>query len=537
MILALFEKEIRQHGAMLFLLLLLTYSGMFVMQSNELLSLSGGSVFYLVAWMLMVILPLGCLVLGNALIATEFRQKTQVFLDGLPLPRWKLVAVKYLFGLAATEFISALLLGTMLFNAWQSEWINLRFAVLLAIKTGCWSWFCWATIFAMSFLGRYRMMIGLTVVLGLMWAQQVGGVLVNRFGPFELISERFAHERVEYPSMELWSTGGLIVALTVLGFSLALIRDATLATMLSERMSSREKLVIFSIGIAGLMIMGAVADRAEKVDPLDMPDSVDIVDGIVNVSAAAAVAEPTEEERKAMQLHAESAVRAIREIAAYLNIKKFPPLFLLHRRDLDKEEFQDGELDSRQGYLLRLNMLNTQPSSPLLQSQFIEKLLDAKQHYRLNSDSRGWILKGFAQWWPRHSQSEHNEPSEQSSVTSASLAIGNADRFRETTIVAENLVQWKRFRKQLETTSDEGLIASVGIETIWRQDQAACREFLTAALGYAAPYDFRASVHDWWYSTAVLVRTTLHMNLDELASKWTALLRSETLSEWESHPQ
>lgn len=40
-------------------------------------------------------------------------------------------------------------------------------------------------------------------------------------------------------------------------------------------------------------------------------------------------------------------------------------------------------------------MLTTKPSSQLLQSQVIEKLLDAKQHKRLNSDTRGWILKGF----------------------------------------------------------------------------------------------------------------------------------------------
>ena len=531
MILALIEKELRQHGAMIFLFFLLTCTGMFLLQSNELLSLSGGSVLHIVAWMLLVFLPLGCLVLGNALIAAEFRQKTQVFLDGLPLPRWKMVAVKYVFGLAATQLTAALLLGTMLFGAWQSEFIQWPFATLLAIKTACWSWFCWSTIFALSFLGRYRMAVGLVVVLGLLWAQNVGGVLVNRFGPFELVSERFAYERYDYPIKELWTTGVIAVALTLLGFSMALIRDATLSTMLSERMSSREKLVIISLLVAGLMTLSAVAERVEKVDPLDMPDSVDIVDELVNVSAAAAVVKPTEDERKAMRLHAENAAKIIREVAVYLRIRKFPPLFLLHRRDLENEEYQNGELNSRQGYLLRLNMLETQPSSLTLQSQVIEKLLDANQHNRLNSDTRGWILKGFAYWWPRHSPSEP--------IAVASERFANEDEFvlGQTTMVAKNLVQWKLFRKQLQAEENEGLIALVGIETIWRQDQAACREFLSAVLGYAAPHDFRASVHDWWYSTSYLLRTTVRMNFEDLASKWTSALRNKVPGQTELQPR
>ena len=531
MILALIEKELRQHGAMMFLFLLLSSCGMFLLQSNQLLSLSGGSALYLVAWMLLVILPLGCLVLGNALIAAEFRQKTQVFLDGLPLPRWRMVAVKYLFGLAATQFTSILLLDTMLFTARQSEFIQWPFATLLAVKTVFWSWFCWSAIFALSFLGRYRMVVGLAVVLGLMWAQHEGGVLVNRFGPFELVSERFAFERYDYPVEELGTTGLIAVALTLLGFSLALTRDATLATMLSERMSSREKLVFISLLITGLMVLGAVAERADKVDPLDMPDSVDIADDLVQVSAAAAVTEPREDERSAMQLHAEKAANMIREMAVYLRIKKLPPLFLLHRRDLEKEEFQNGDLDSRQGYLLRLNMLKTQPSSLMLQSQVIEKLLDAKQHMRLNSDSRRWILKGFANWWPRYSTSQPNP------LTSEIFANETEFVYGETTIVAKNLVQWKLFRKQLQDESNEGLIAMVGIETIWQQDQAACREFLIGALGYAAPHDFRASIHDWWYSTSYLLRSTVHMELEDLASLWTAALRNKVSFQAESQPQ
>jgi hypothetical protein len=521
MIRALVEKEIRQHGSMIFLFLILINAGMLILQSNQALALSGGSGFAIVAWMLLVILPLGCLVLGNALIAVEFRQKTQIFLDGLPLPRWKMVAVKYVFGLGVTLLSSLLLLGTAILGAWRSEALNTTFIVLLILKTVGWSWFCWSAIFALSFLGRYRMVIGLAVVLGLIWMQQAGGILVNRIGPFELISDRFAYERSEVPIQELWITAGLIAALTCVGFALALVRDATLATMLSEKMSSRERLVVISLVIAGLMILGSVAERVEKTDPLDLPDSIDLVVGPATVSTAAAVSQPTNEERTALQAHADEAAATLQSVADYLKIDKLPPLFLLHRRDLAIGEFQSGDLDSRQGYLLRLNMIKTVPSSPVLRSQVIDKVLDVHQHYRLDSDSRGWIVKGFSYWWPRRDSKEQGD----------APALEKWKSYREIELTADDLVHWKRFRKSRGEGFEEGMFAAVGIETLSRKDPNACREFLSGTLGYSAPHDVRASVHDWWYSTPSMMKKVLNMDLRELAQQWRATMQSS-----ESYP-
>ena len=516
MIRALLEKEIRQHGSMIFLFLILINAGMVILQSNQALSLSGGSGFAIVAWMLLVILPLGCLVLGNALIAVEFRQKTQIFLEGLPLPRWKMVAVKYMFGLVVTLLSSLLLLGTSILGAWRSEALNTTFILLLILKSVGWSWFCWAAIFALSFLGRYRMVIGIAVVLGLIWMQQFGGIQVNRFGPFELIGDQFAYERSEVPVQELWITVGLVAALTTFGFSLALVRDATLATMLSEKMSSREKLVVISLVIAGLMVFGSVIERVEKTDPLDLPDSIDLVIGPVTVSTAAAVAKPTDEERMALQAHADEAAATLQSVAEYLKIDKLPPLFLLHRRDLEISEFQNGELDSRQGYLLRLNMIKTDPSSPVLRSQIIDKVLDVHQHYRLDSDSRGWIIKGFSYWWPRRGSKEQVD----------APTLEKLRSLRDIEFKADDLVHWKRFRKSRGEGFEEGMFAAMGIETISRKDPDECREFLSRVLGYSAPHDIRASVHDWWYSTPSMMKKVLKMDLHDFVQQWTATMQS-----------
>ena len=99
MIFGLIEKEWRQHGAMILFVLILLTTGFVVLQRMEVLVQYGGSNFALLDQLLFYLLPIACLVIGNALIAAEFRQHTQVFLEGLPLPRWMMLSVKYGFGL------------------------------------------------------------------------------------------------------------------------------------------------------------------------------------------------------------------------------------------------------------------------------------------------------------------------------------------------------------------------------------------------------------------------------------------------------
>ena len=525
MILALIEKELRQHGSMILLFWIFIGVGLSLLTSNELLVTMGGSGFYLVSWILMVLFPLACLVLGNALIATEFRQKTQIFLDGLPLPRWKMVAVKYCCGLAAAQLTALMPLVIVIANDWSGEALDASFLTLLLVKTILWAWFCWATIFPFSLLGRYRMIVGLFVVVGLMFAQSVGDVPVNRFGPFELVGDQFAYERVEWPMQAIWVTVGLIILLSCAGFAMSLVRDATLASMLSEKMSSREKTTMIALGMVGLMIGSSLSKRIESTDPLDLPDSIDVVDAKVSVSIAAAVALPTEAEREAMQQHAQNAAQLVHEVAAFLNIKKLPPLFLVHRRDLDAAEFQDGELDSRQGYLMRLNVLKTSQTDLDYQSHLIEKLLDAHQHYRLSSDSRGWILEGFAYWWPRRKLSEVPV------ATDSQEASGTPTPAQRevATITEHDILRWKKFRQSLPEGA-AGRFAARNIAALWAKDESGCHEFLTTTLGYSPPHDVRATIHDGWYNVPSLVRKILRMDLKELAMNWNSAVASTPLS-------
>lgn len=152
MIRGILSKEFYQHRFLLLLLPFLIPCGWFLYGGMRELTLSGGSQFYNLSWFLWLFFPLFSLILANAIVADEFRQRTQVFLEGLPVPRFVFLLVKYMLGFLVSSFTAILLLGvTMLLN-WFSEGISPRFAVLLVTKTWLWAWFCWSAFFAFKTL-------------------------------------------------------------------------------------------------------------------------------------------------------------------------------------------------------------------------------------------------------------------------------------------------------------------------------------------------------------------------------------------------
>ncbi|MEI9898248.1 MAG: hypothetical protein WDN28_31425 [Chthoniobacter sp.] len=132
---ALLAKELRQHAFALSFLLLLPFGGLILISSHGVIRRAGGGGFESVRLLFTMFLPLACLVLGQLLIASEFRQKTQLFLEGLPLPRWRMLAVKFSLGLVLTLLISTLALGYVAWQARHTEAINPRFATLLLLKS------------------------------------------------------------------------------------------------------------------------------------------------------------------------------------------------------------------------------------------------------------------------------------------------------------------------------------------------------------------------------------------------------------------
>ena len=515
MIRGLAEKELRQHTTLMVALMLLLGGGLVMLHRNEILARVAGSTFASVEILLKLFLPVSCLVLGNALIAGEFRNHTQLFLEGLPMPRWMMLAVKYMLGLATAAASAALMVATGWWFAHGSEAMTPRFTSLLLAKAAGWAWFCWAVCFSHAFLGRYRLAAGIIIVCGLVWAETSAGIQVSRFGPFDLIGARFAYERFVWPVASLWTTAALIVSITALGFALGLVRDATVAALLSEKMSSREKTAITVIAIVGLVMAGTVVQQRRDTSPLHLPGSADVVLRAATVSAAAAVNTPTDEEKAALEAHAHAAAELLAGAADYLGCPRLPPLFLVHRRDMKGGEFEDGDLDSRQGYLVRLNLLWTHPDSPTLQSRLLKHVLDANQHYRLKSDERGWVLDGFAEWWPLRDKA--------GTATAFMAKRGYRDELEKMNLTGDDLRRWLRFT-ELSNDKTTDVCAGVGMIALGKAGAEPRRQFLGAVLGYSAPHDFRASLHDALNPVPARLRAATGMDLDTLAREWNAAL-------------
>jgi hypothetical protein len=517
MIRGLLEKEIRQHATLAVFITVLMAVGLFALSSNKLLVKLGGSSFSLLADLWFSMLPLVALVLGTGLVATEFRNKTQLFLEGLPMPRWMMLVVKYLLGLGIVSFCVVVLLTGAWWHGRNAEVMTVNFALLLLAKSLGWAWFCWSVCFAHGFLGRYRGWTGVMLVLGLIGLQQGVGVMVTQFGPFDLISDRFAYERFVWPVEALWVTFAMIVATTLAGFALGIVRDATVAAMMSEKMSIREKGVLTVMTLTALLAAISIKEKAASGKPLNLPGSVDFQQRAATVSTAAAVAVPTEQEELALNAHGVAVAKMLEEVGVYLNCESLPPVYLIHRRDFDAETIEEDEEQTTKCVLIRCNLLTTQPGDTKFQSRILVSVLDAHQLGRLNSDTRGWVLKGFSAWWPARELAKTpadliKQLAPEGNLSSRTLSRGDLENWLKTTAKM--------------TPAEQSTCAGLGMIALGDYGEEPRRRFLAAVLGYSAPMSARATFHDWLHPVDRTLQSTTGSDLAALASKWTAAMQT-----------
>ncbi len=496
MIRGLIAKELRQHGILFLLMSLLICLAQLLLLSSRMLMALGGSAFTSLGYCLFILFPLLTLIQGNTLIAGEFRTKTQLFLEALPLPRWLMIAVKYVFGMVVAVGIGLLLLVLSAWRGGATEGMTTSFALLLAAKVSAWSAFCWAVCFCHGFLGRYRLMIASLVVFGLLGAQAGLGLKVTSSGPFNLIGAQFAFERGIWPTADLLITLGLIAGFSLLGFALGLVRDATLVGMLSEKMSIRERTALIMIMFTSVLAVGSVIESRENTEPLNLPGSVDYTEGSVSVSLAAAVNDPTPADIVALRNHGRSAMDLLTEAAVYLGVEDLPTLFLVHRPDFEENEYENGDTDSRQGALMRFNALKTAPDDIEFRSQILQSVFGARQHYRMELSDRRWVLLGFCEWWVGQ-KSEDNV---------AVLAKGSDIR------------DWLKFEEDVD--EEEALeVARRCISILENANEGARQSFLRATLGKVTPHDARATFYDVMHPLESELKRTTEWDFQELGER------------------
>lgn len=506
MLLGLLEKELRQNLLTLGVIVAVCLAASAAVLTGQPLVFLKGSGLDLVSYVMLVFLPLGCYVLAGSMIGGEFRHKTQIFLEGLPLPRWQMLLVKLLLGLAASLGLSWLLIASAWWQGRESESMTRGFVALLLAKSGAWAAFVWTVNFTLAFLGRYRLPFALTVVLGLM-ILNAEGFDVAAHGPLTLLDATFAYERHVWPIRDLVITFTSSWAIAAVGYLLGSVRHASLATLLAQKMSNRERIMLSLLALTAIAGIGLSHQARQETQPVHLPGSVDWSQDGVRVQVAAAVENPTPEEWAALQRWSEQIGRFFHETAAWLRRPELPPIYLVHRRDYVTARLDWQSLDSRQGVLVRLNVLNNDPADVQLREELLSKVLHAALHYRLKfkGDASGWVLDGFAHRWPR----TQIQPPAPAMVNPA--------------LTPQQLAGWLKVRQDLGEKQARQ-VAAVALDCLAKVGESHQRDFVAAILGRQVPHHSGALLLEWLHPPDALLRQHTGLDWPQLAEQWSQAL-------------
>lgn len=517
MIRALLFKELRQHAGLCALLGVVLLLGLWLVVGNPLLSRALGSGFEGLRGILCTLLPIGALLLGNALIAAEFRHKTQLFLEGLPLPRWRLLVVKY----ALLHGVLLLLGGMLLVAAWwvgrRGEAMTLSFTLLVSVRTLAWLWFLGAFFFCFGFLGRYRIAAFALVVVFMTVLSPEGIFDLTRVPPFSLLDSRFAFERDIWPGEALAVAVGCAVVFTALGFVLGSVRDATVATLLAEKMSSREKIVVTMFVLGGLVASAMYDDKRESQEPVNLPGAIAHERaGRVSVQVATTQRQPSPADDAAFRRAGEHLADRLAAFSQQLGDATLPAVFLVHRASFDAHELQDGKLRPSQGVLVRVNLRAADAEPGPLERWVLRGIFKCKTMARSDLEELAWVVDALPVWWLAQSGTDAD----------ASTPLDDTTKARAREAVAAAGLSAITFREWLSVRAAAGdenaeALGAVALQALARRrGVAATWAFAAACFAEDLPNDLRGWVHALLHPVEGRLRRTANTDYAQLA-QWT----------------
>ncbi len=501
---ALVRKEWQQHWLAFVLLAVVIFglTGLIGVTMN--LRGVAGSVFAGLLMVVRFILPLGALLVSQRLVALEFREKTQLFLEALPLPRWRLIAVKYAVGLAVTLAVALGALALAAIFGRENELLTPRFLAILAARTAGWSWFLFGFFFVTGFFGRYRLVFFLALGVAYGLADHYTDFRAEQFGPFALIDGRFPYENTTFPIAALATTAMLATTLLLLAFLLGLAREGTVGALLGEKMSHREKMFIGAVLMILLIGFAVVGIRTERA-PFDLPGATEESRGEVVVK----VALNKEAERPRGVALAGRAADELAAVREYLGIATLPAVFIVSRTDFAAEHFERVKLEKSDDVVVRANFA----ADGFVERDFLDWLvretLVVRSRARLERESQRWVLDGFCAFWK-----ERAKAAATADLRAAALR-GTAKGF-----TASDLAAWLSFSKRVGE-NDAKAVAWWGLRTLaQRHGEEACRGFLHAVLAPEVPLDARATLRDWLHPVTASLEAAAGLPFARFFAEW-----------------
>lgn len=505
---ALVLKELHQHWLALVLITLAAVCALPILLGVILLS-EAGSMFEVLRVFLIGVVPLMAMVLGNRLVVREYQAKTQLFLEALPLRRIHMVLVKYVFGLSLVAALTAAVLVLVLPLSARSEQPTYRFLLLVSARTAGYTWCVYSFFFVMGLLGRYRIAIYLALGLCLLSIENLTSLELSRFGPFALVNDQFSFERTEVPVKALSVTLGLAAGFSLLALLLSLIHEGSVATMLAEKMSHREKVFVSCI-VIGMLFSVTLYDQRAIRKPFDLPGAVVEQSGDVTVKISLGA---FTDEAPGREL-ARFVVGELAALQEYLETSELPPTFIVQRRDLDPDRYELGVLDGAHGLLVRANFQHEKFDQHHFLAWLIRESLALKTRDRAIAEPGRWVLDGLGDFWV-HRQRVREPLESIHSRLALRATYGTSLGFS-----ARDLQDWLTFRERVGPELATA-VAWSGLVTLARSSgDEPCREFIRTVIGPNVPTDARATVYAWRNPWPKVLERSASVAAEPFLARW-----------------
>ena len=507
---ALLFKELHQHWLAWVFVLVFTFLGFGLFALSMVGGAGTGGVFEVLSEFLKLWLPVLCMLVCSRLVVSEYKAKTQLFLEGLPLSRIRMLTVKYLLGLISIEMLTLLFLTIGILYGFRSEALTLRFVAIMFTRLIVATWCSFSFFFMMGLLGRYRLIFYILLFFGIITLNAFGSVEVLSFGPIALLTENFGLERSEFPMKALGEAaalGGLLMACTVL---LGIMREGSVSALLAEKMSHREKVFMGALVIA-VMVSFTLVDKKIQKDPFQLEDSVTKSEAGVSVSVSRG---GTVASDALSLLLVEFIHRELSALRLYLDLPKLPGVFIARRSDLDGDRYERAELTGSEGLLVRVNPGDARWDQEDFLSWLVVELLVEATEGRAKLESKRWVLDGFGEFW--RTRNRESQPLS----ADVPLALRACYGTPASGLTEVDLDQWLSFREQVGDEVARG-VAWSGLRTISStHGLEACRDFIRSILGVHLSKNITAVFFERANPITKLIHEKAGTDYATLVQKW-----------------
>ena len=514
MIRSILYKELRQHWWAFLLIGIICGLGYLGLVASAARVGTQGSTFTVLR-LFSVYICLAAVVLGNRLVVSEYHAQTQLFLEALPLPRRRIALIKYFLGLVTVTFIAATAFAITLLMGLRTEVLTWNFIFFLILRFGAFCFFSYSLIFLFGFLGRYRIAFVIVVIIGTrIFSDHVSFEIVDLY-PLKMIGPTFAFERENFPLNPFLITIGLGFIFLLMSLGLATIREGSVAALLGEKMSHREKITV-AILLMGSMFGGYLLDEHK-------PKEAYRLHGAATSSAPSkGIQVSVSPDSTEGQILADKLREDMEALGEYLGIKSLPPVFVIHRADLDPDLHERGFLNKREGVVLRTNFSSQEWSYEHFVEKLVGQLLRVHSNRRLLKEDRFWILDGFTLFWARRSdESTVSTDVEETLNASPDLLLralyGTRDR---SPFTPSDMRRWVLLQDELGHEITAGIAWSVLRVLESTAGPEKCRAFLQSILAVDSPKGIATSLRDLFSPPEQHFRDHAGLSLEEFLPVW-----------------